>query len=227
MNSLIQLDKEILLYLNSFGAPVWDYFFWFFSGTLVWIPLYASLLYLIIKKTQLNSLWIILAITLTIVLCDQISSGLFKPLFERLRPSHDHEIGSRVILLHGFKAGKFGFVSSHAANTFGLSTLISLLFRNRVLSIFFILWATINSYSRIYLGLHYLGDIIAGALIGILSAMFVFYLYKNIVLTKYSSNKTTISTLREDKNIGNNVIIVGLVSIAIMFLSSLQLIKII
>ena len=72
-----------------------------------------------------------------------------------------------------------------------------------------------------------MGDIIAGALIGILSAMFVFYLYKNIVLTKYSSNKTTISTLREDENIGNNVIIVGLVSIAIMFLSSLQLIKII
>lgn len=226
MEFLISFDKEVFLFLNSFHSPLWDYFFWFFSGTVVWIPLYVSVLYVVIKQTGIKSIWVLIAIALTITLCDQIASGFFKPYFERLRPSHDPELKNIVYLLNDFKAGKFGFISSHAANSFGLATLISLLFKRKWLVFFFFVWALVNSYSRIYLGLHYPGDILTGALVGVTSGWLTYKLYFWFV-SRYVPNKGNLKALQKGSISVLAITLTGWISIIVMFLSAWQLIKII
>lgn len=225
MDFLLNLDKELFLFLNSFHTPLWDYFFWFISGTLVWIPLYASILYVIIKEAGLKSIWIIIAIALTITLCDQIASGFFKPYFQRLRPSHDPELKEFVYLLKGFKAGQFGFISSHAANSFGLATFISLLFKRKSLIFFLFVWAIVNSYSRIYLGLHYPGDILVGTLVGVASAWLIYKLYFTLV-SRLRFNKGDLKAFEIRFSPVGVITSTGWVSIAVMFLSAWQLMKI-
>lgn len=226
MEFLINFDKELFIFLNSFHSPLWDYFFWFFSGTVVWIPLYASVLYVVIKQTGIKSIWIIIAIALTITICDQIASGFFKPFFERLRPSHEPELVNSIYLLNGFKAGKFGFISSHAANSFGLATLIGLIFKRKWVVLFFLVWALINSYSRIYLGLHYPGDILVGALVGVASGWLTYKLYLCFV-SRFVSHKGNLIALQQSSTPSLVITLTGWLSIFIMFLSAWQLMKII
>ena len=111
-------------------------------------------------------------------LADQISVKVFKEGFERLRPSHNPEIKDLIHTVKGYRGGQFGFVSSHAANTFAMAFFTSKLFRNRYYSWFIFIWAAVVSYSRIYLGVHYPLDIIGGALLGMLLGYLVFIPYR-------------------------------------------------
>jgi undecaprenyl-diphosphatase len=181
LQSLIEMDKELLLFLNSFHNGYWDNFFWMFTSKEVWLPLYLTIAYVIFKNHGAKGLVTMFTIALLIVLCDQISSGIFKNAFERLRPSHDNELKYLVHLINGKRGGLFGFVSSHAANSFGLAMFTSLLFRNRTYSYFIFLWASINAYSRIYMGVHFPGDIIGGLLLGILIGRIVYEFYLRII----------------------------------------------
>ena len=113
----------------------------------------------------------VLAVALTVALSDQIASSLIKPLVCRLRPSHAEHFVAYV--LNGHRGGMYGFVSSHAANSFGVAVLLILLSRNRLVAASMLLWAAVVSYSRIYLGVHYPGDIICGALVGVAMAFVV------------------------------------------------------
>lgn len=146
---------------------------WHIAGKLEWIPLYIILLLLIIVRFKKQSAWIILAIIVLITLSDIISTRLIKDIVERYRPSHNPELEGLVHLVKNYHGGNYGFVSSHAANTFALATFVSLLFKNKWLSGGLFIWAGIVSYSRIYLGVHYPGDILAGACLGILLAILV------------------------------------------------------
>src|SRR6186713_981481 len=129
IEKLIELDKELLLFLNGFHAPWLDPVMLFITHTFTWLPLYLFLLYLVIKDYKTES-WIVLCgIVLTIVLADQITTSLMKPYFERLRPSREPSLVGLVHLVDGYKGGVFGFASSHAANTFGTATFFFLLFR--------------------------------------------------------------------------------------------------
>lgn len=226
MEFLINLDQSLLLFFNSFHTPLWDYFFWFYSGTITWIPLYAAILYVAVKELGYKSLGIIISIVLTIVLCDQIASGFFKPFFQRLRPSHEPSLTEQLHLLNGYRAGKFGFISSHAANSFGLATIITLLFRQKWLVIFFFLWAVLNSYSRIYLGLHYPADILVGALVGVASGWLVYKLYEWVAL-RFIFKDEDKNSLIIDSPSAKTITYTGGISIAVMFLSAWQLLKII
>lgn len=175
--NIMSLDQDLFLYLNSLHNSFGDHFFWMYTDTLIWLPLYASILYVIIKQQGQKSWITILFIILMVVLCDQISSQIFKDGFQRLRPSQNPLLEGLVHLVNGRKGGLYGFVSSHATNSFGLAMFSSLLFRYKPLTIVIFIWALINSYSRIYLGLHYPGDILGGGLLGIGVAVLVYQIY--------------------------------------------------
>ncbi len=177
IEQLSELDKQLLLCLNSYHNPVWDNFFWIITQTVIWIPLYLTIAYVFIKNHSLRGIWFLIFMGLLILLCDQISSGFFKPFFERFRPSHDPVLRDAVHILNNKRGGLYGFVSSHATNTFGLALFMSMVFRNRWFNILIFSWAALLSYSRIYLGLHYPGDIIGGALLGLLLGRLAYGLF--------------------------------------------------
>jgi undecaprenyl-diphosphatase len=170
MEDLIELDKKLLVYLNSFHADWLDPVMMLFTETLFWLPLYLFLLYLVIK-TYGKTCWIpLIGIAITILLADQITSGFMKPFFARLRPSREPSLQGLVHLVKGYTGGTYGFASSHAANTLGTATFFWLLFRDtRRWIVLLFPWAIVMTYTRIYLGVHYPGDILVGGLIGIAS----------------------------------------------------------
>lgn len=181
MLETIQLsDQELFLFLNSLHSHYWDGFMWIFTAKLPWVPMYAAILYVICKNMRpAVSLLTVIAIVLTIVYADQICATLIRPLVERMRPSNpNNPISEWVHLVNGKRGGRYGFPSCHAANSFGLAFFVMLLFKNRLLTIFILLWATINSYSRIYIGVHYPGDLFVGMLVGLSGAILMYKLYR-------------------------------------------------
>ena len=177
---LIELDKTIFLYFNSFHTLYLDQIFWIMTGKIIWIPLILSLLYVFFKQGWRESVLIVLMLGLTVLLCDQISSGICKPLFERFRPTHDPEFSQYVTTVNGYLGGMYGFISSHAANTFGVAMFLILIFKRRLFSISIIVWALLSSYSRLYLGVHYPGDILCGALVGLAIGYIIYRIYQNL-----------------------------------------------
>ena len=181
---LKNIDTQVFLYLNSLHNSFFDIVMWQISSIVFWVPFYISLIGFLIYKYRKQSLYIILSIVLVIIISDQLSSSIIKPLVERLRPSHDPALEGLVHFIKDYRGGKYGFVSSHAANTFGLAMFLILFFKNRIFSISIFSWALIVSYSRIYLGVHYPGDIICGASIGILAAWLVFVVFTQRIIKK-------------------------------------------
>lgn len=175
LETLNQLDQELLLFLNSINSPFFDSFMYLISGKLVWAIFYLAIIIQIYRTYGWkNCLYLVVAIALVITCCDQMASGFLKPTFQRFRPSRSPEISHLVHIVNGYTGGKYGFASSHAANVFGLATFCSLLFSNKKLSLFLFSWAVLVSYSRIYLGVHYPGDIIVGTAIGLFFGYLIF-----------------------------------------------------
>lgn len=187
IQQLIDMDKLLLLKFNGSDSLFWDGFMYIVTKTKTWIPAAIALLYVIFKNNNLKrGITILCLIALVITLADQIASGLCKPLFERYRPTKDPEFMYMVDVVNNYRAGgKYGFISSHAANTFAVATFISLLIKNNKMTIMMYLWALIPTYSRVYLGVHYPGDIFFGMLDGIFSGVLVYFLYKFILKKLY------------------------------------------
>ena len=179
LETLQELDKELFLNLNSIHSPYWDTFMSIYTGKLIWIPMYASILYVLWRNFNWRTvISTTIAFALVITLADQTCSSILRPLFERPRPSHNQEIADIVHLINGRRGGMYGFPSCHASNTFALTFFILWFFRNKALSVFFILWAVITCYSRIYVGVHYPGDLLFGMVVGITAGSIVYLLYR-------------------------------------------------
>jgi len=168
------MDTHLFLIINGLHSSFFDNFMWLVSAKLSWIPLYLSVLYLLIRTFKKNAVWIILSVVLCIVISDQVASGLLKELVKRLRPSHVDSLKSVIHLVKGYEGGLYGFASSHASNSVGLAVITSLILRNRLYTLSILGWTLLVSYSRIYLGVHYPLDILGGITIGVLSAFFCY-----------------------------------------------------
>ena len=178
LENLLTYERELFLWLNGNHTPFWDEVMWLYSGKEVWLPLALFILGIVCyKKNWRETVLVLLAIALVITLCDQFASGICKPLFTRFRPTHHPDFMNEVQTVFGYRGGRYGFISSHAANAFGFATFMALLFRHRLLGVTLFIWATVNAYSRIYLGVHFISDIVPGILSGILFGYVVYRLY--------------------------------------------------
>ena len=180
LETLQLLDQRLLLTLNGLHTPFWDHFMWIVSAKLTWVPLYVAVLFVLYKNFNLRTtLFFLVAIVLTIVYADQICASLIRPLVERMRPSNpNNPLSEFVHIVNGKRGGRYGFPSCHASNSFGLAFILMLLLRQKPLTLFMLGWAILNSYSRIYLGVHYPGDLFVGMLVGLSGALLIHYLLR-------------------------------------------------
>ena len=181
MEEIILEDKQAMIFLNNLGNSTFDPFWILVSEKWFWIPLYVIFLYFLYKNFNKKSLfYILLFVALGITASDQIAN-IFKFGFERLRPCHDPSLEG---LLREVKCGgKFGFYSAHSSNSFFVATYLTILLGKKIkqLPYFLFVWAAIVAYSRVYLGMHFPGDIIIGAIMGILLALFFGTLAKKVI----------------------------------------------
>jgi undecaprenyl-diphosphatase len=175
----LQFEKTLFFKLNGSESVFLDNFFYLYSYKWTWLLFYLCFLFVFIyKKNPKEIICTLLAITLVILLCDQIASGFFKPFFHRFRPTHHPDFESQVKTVMGYTGGLYGFMSSHASNAFGFAVFTSLLFRNRLFTGTIFLFALLNIYSRVYLGVHFISDVVAGAIAGSFIGYPVYLLYQ-------------------------------------------------
>ena len=167
MSTLVALDERLFLFLNGLHTTWADSIMVFCSASLTWLPLYLMLAYLVYREGKFCRLvWYLLCVGLVVLMADRISVLCFKEVFQRPRPCHNPAFDGMVHLPRGHCGGAYGFVSSHAANIFGIAVLSIFFIRRKWLTALLLCWAVVVGYSRIYLGVHYPGDVICGAILG-------------------------------------------------------------
>lgn len=177
METLEALDRSLVLWINSMHAPVMDEIMWIISGKITWIPLYLILLFLFARIYGWGrAALFLIAVAVAVTIADQVSVHLFKNLIMRYRPSHHSALTHQLHFysMEGgfYKGGMYGFVSSHATNFMVVCLMSILALRKHYKKIVIPLIAIyiLVCYSRMYLGVHYASDLIAGGLLGALIA---------------------------------------------------------
>lgn len=175
---LNELDTTVLLAINGWNSTFQDCFWWMMTAKWASVLMALALLWILLRQNNRHALLVLVMLVLAVLLADQVSSGLIKHLVERLRPTHDPQLESAVHVINGYRGGLYGFVSSHAANSFAVATLLSFVMRHRLAAVTLFAWALLQCYSRMYLGVHYPGDILGGILVGLLVGWLVWGLMR-------------------------------------------------
>ncbi|MDE7338190.1 MAG: phosphatase PAP2 family protein [Bacteroidales bacterium] len=187
--NLIDIDKAITVAVNNWRSDWADQLMVTLSGTWVWAPLYAFLIGLMIYTYRRASWVVVLGVILLVGMADWTSVHFFKNVFMRLRPSRDPSLEGLLFLPHG-RGGLYGFVSSHAANLFAIASYVTWVLKKRF-KIFgygvMYVWAAVIGYSRIYLARHFFGDVLCGALWGVLLAWGMAWLIRTVLSKAYPS----------------------------------------
>ena len=203
LEQLLHIDTEVLLAINGWHAPWADTLMWIISAKATWIPLYLLLISLLVwryrKPSPMSVKWLqnvpacvvmIVVIGLAVGAADFIASGILKDLVARPRPTRVPELEGVLHLVNGYKSGRYGFVSSHAANTMAVALLFSLIWRNKIATCGLMLWVAANCYSRMYLGVHYPTDIIGGLVVGCLVGWLMYELLLLLGVNPHGANGT-------------------------------------
>ena len=175
---LNDIDTDALLAVNGLHDMFQDALWWMVSAKWSSLLLVLALVWILLHQNRRHALLVLAMIAIAILIADQVSSGLIKHLVERLRPTHDPSLGDAVHIVNGYRGGMYGFVSSHAANSFAVATFIALLMRHRLVTCSLFAWAALQCYSRVYQGVHYPGDILGGIVVGVLAGVVVSYLMR-------------------------------------------------
>jgi len=175
---LIDIDTDALLAVNGSHDAFQNALWWLVTAKWSSALLLLALLWVLMRQNRRHALLVLAMIALSILIADQVASGLIKHAVERLRPTHDPSLQSMVHIVNGYRGGMYGFVSSHAANSFAIATLLSLIMRHRLATCSVTAWALMQCYSRVYLGVHYPGDILGGIIVGVLAGWLVWCLMR-------------------------------------------------
>ncbi len=173
---LNDIDADALLAVNGLHDLFQDAFWWMVTAKWSSLLLVLALMWLLLHQNRRHVALVLAMLALAVLLADQVSSGLIKHLVERLRPTHDPSLESMVHVVNGYRGGLYGFVSSHAANSFAVATLLSFVMRHRLVTLSLFTWSLLQCYSRMYLGVHYPGDILGGIVVGMLAGWLVWRL---------------------------------------------------
>lgn len=182
MDTIIQMDKQLLLAINGSDSLFVDYLAKTLTTAATWIPLYVSLFYVVVKNNDnfRRIICILACAGLCVLFAGTVDDLLVKPLVARLRPTHDFQIGKLVDTVDGYRGGKYGFFSAHAANTFSIAVFFSLLMRSRLVTLLLVGWSLTNCWTRLYLGVHYPLDILCGLLWGGSVGTGIYFLYRYV-----------------------------------------------
>lgn len=182
MDTIIQMDKQLLLAINGSDSLFVDYLAKTLTTAATWIPLYVSLFYVVVKNNDnfQRIICILACAGLCVLFAGTVDDLLVKPLVARLRPTHDFQIGMLVDTVDGYRGGKYGFFSAHAANTFSIAVFFSLLMRSRLVTLLLVGWSLTNCWTRLYLGVHYPLDILCGLLWGGSVGTGIYFLYRYV-----------------------------------------------
>lgn len=178
LDYLNDIDTDALLAVNGLHDMFQDALWWMVSAKWSSLLLVLALVWILLHQNRRHALLVLLMLVLAFVIADQVSSGLIKHLVERLRPTHDPSLGDAVHIVNGYRGGMYGFVSSHAANSFAAAMFIALIMRHRLVTFSLFTWALLQCYSRVYLGVHYPGDILGGVIVGVLAGWLVWGLMR-------------------------------------------------
>ena len=184
---LQDIDRELLLGINGSDSLYLDRLVRTLTNGLTWIPLYLSLFYMVMKNNDnFRRLLLVLGgAGLCVFLAGTVDDAIVKPLVARWRPTHDPQIGILVDIVDGYRGGKYGFFSAHASNTMSIATFFCWLARSRRLSIALVIWSLVNCWTRMYLGVHFPGDILVGLIWGITVGTGVYFLYRRLTRDMY------------------------------------------
>jgi undecaprenyl-diphosphatase len=215
---LIPGEERLFFLINGTHNNFFDCVMWVFSSIKIWTPLVLLLLINIVyKKPWKQYLPVLIILVLLFTVCDQLSSHLIKPLIARPRPTHYPGIMEHVRTLFDYTGGKFGFISGHATNSFGFAIFSSLLFRNKFYAAIVFLWAVIVAYSRIFIGVHFVSDILGGIIVGTSTGYFLYRVYSYIIKKISVKNGSFTFALLPD----NQMKLLSVIAIAYLILISL------
>lgn len=178
------IDIRWMTALNGDGGAVIDHIMWYASAKLTWIPLYAAVLWWVWRKHGVKVAVAFLITAALFVLCADQTASLFKANLPKLRPTHYPPLDGAIHTVNGYLGGMYGTVSSHAANCAGFALLSALVIRIRWVTVGLICWVLLVSYSRIYLGVHYPFDVLAGFIDGLFWGTVTYVLFKKIILKR-------------------------------------------
>lgn len=195
LTHLIELDQKWTLALNGSDSLFWDNVMFTYTNTFSWSLVILTLFFIIFKNNDARqALMITVTIALLIAVADRLCSGLIKPMVARWRPTQDPELMYLVDIVRGYRGGRFGFFSGHACNTMCIAVFLSWLFRHRNVTLTLICWSLSTTFTRLYLGVHYLGDVLVGFIIGTILGTIFYFLMQLISKRQGLSSNSPVSS---------------------------------